>query len=190
MKTSDSVEYEKTTQTVEPGIGSKQESTVNTCKRCGAEISNERILCLECDAKLQDASKKLSQQNRNVPSVVVIISLVVLFLTAIIIGSLFKANKSTQTSNTSAPIKIVTKPAVQNAYVNAKSLNLREAPNTESVILGRYTRNRHLIIVGEIGDWYRVIIEDKEGYMIKDAIGKGAIPPISSLQTTKKGSSR
>lgn len=189
METKDSVEYEKETQTVEPGIGSKQESTVNTCKRCGAETSNERILCLECDAKLQDASKKSNQQNRNVPSVVIIISLVVLFLAAIIIGSLFKANKSTQTSNTSVPIKIVTKPAVQNAYVNAESLNLREAPNTESVISGRYTRNTVLIIVGEIGDWYRVIIEDKEGYMIKEAIGKGAIPPISSPQTSKKGSS-
>ena len=122
MKNSDSIEYEETTQTVEPGIGSKQESTVNTCKRCGAETSNERIFCLECDAKLQDASEKSSRQNRNVPSVVVIISLVVLFLTAIIIGFLFKADKSTQTSNTSAPIKIVTKPAVQNAYVNVKSI--------------------------------------------------------------------
>ncbi len=189
METKDSIEYEKTVQTIEPGIGSKQESTANTCKRCGAETAKERILCLECDAKLQDASKKSSQQNRNVPSVVVIISLVVLFLTAIIIGSLFKANKSTSTSNTSAPLKIGTKPAVRNAYVNAKSLNLRKEPNTGSVILSRYARNTTLIIVGEIGDWYRVIIEDKEGYMIKDAIGKGAIPP-RSLQTTRKGASR
>ena len=121
---------------------------------------------------------------------VVIISLVVLFLTAIIIGFLFKADKSTQTSNTSAPIKIVTKPAVQNAYVNVKSINLREKPNAESTILGRYTQNAVLIIVRETGDWYSVIIKDKEGYMIKNAIVKGAIPPISSLQTAKKGSSR
>ena len=92
METKESVEYEKETQTVEPGIGLKQESTVNTCKRCGAEISNERILCLECDAKLQDASKKSSQQNRNVPSVVIIISLVVLFLAAIIIDEPVKSH--------------------------------------------------------------------------------------------------
>jgi len=61
-------------------------------------------------------------------------------------------------------------------YIGAKSVNLRQKPTTDSAILGNFPRNTALTIVGESGDWYRVMIEKKEGYLRRDFVVKGAMP--------------
>lgn len=59
-------------------------------------------------------------------------------------------------------------------YVHARSVNLRRKPTTESEILGKHSRGTALTILGESGDWYRVIIENKEGYLRRDLVKTSA----------------
>ena len=58
-------------------------------------------------------------------------------------------------------------------YINARSVNLRSEPTVDSQPLGGYARGTALTIVGEKGDWYRVVIGNHDGYMMKSFVVKG-----------------
>lgn len=58
-------------------------------------------------------------------------------------------------------------------YINARFVNLRSEPTADSQRLGGYARGTLLRIVGEKGDWYRVVIGNQDGYMMKSFVVKG-----------------
>jgi len=55
-------------------------------------------------------------------------------------------------------------------YVDARSLNLRDAPDRESDIVMECEGGTTVEITGEDGDWYAVIADGKHGYMLKEYI--------------------
>lgn len=66
-------------------------------------------------------------------------------------------------------------------YVNAGSLNMRSEPNRSSDIVKEYSRNQVVEIIGEDGDWYKVMVAGKTGYMIKEYVSTGT--PLTEAVT-------
>lgn len=52
-------------------------------------------------------------------------------------------------------------------FVNSTSLRLRSEPSTSSSILAVASANECVVVIGQIGDWYHVNYNLKEGYMHK-----------------------
>ncbi len=61
----------------------------------------------------------------------------------------------------------------ETGYVYAKSVNLRESPNTDCRVLAEYEKGEPLTITGKSGDWYRVEVRDGWGFMRKDYVRMG-----------------
>ncbi len=51
------------------------------------------------------------------------------------------------------------------AFVNATDLLLRSEPSTSGKILGHADRGEVAVVIGKVGDWYKVNYNLKEGYM-------------------------
>ena len=54
------------------------------------------------------------------------------------------------------------------AFVDASALNMRSGPSTSHSIVDVAYRNEVVVILGQQGNWYRVIYNLKEGYMSAD----------------------
>lgn len=70
-------------------------------------------------------------------------------------------------------------------YVYAKSINLRSGPGEDYKIVREYQQNRKVTITGKSGDWYRVEVGTRKGFMLKEYIKLGD-PPESTPKPTEK----
>lgn len=72
-------------------------------------------------------------------------------------------------------------------HVNSNGVNLREDPNTDSAILGQYSTGKNLYITGRNSEWYRVKIDDTEGFMARRfvTLGHTATPTPTPKPTPK-----
>ena len=70
-------------------------------------------------------------------------------------------------------------------YVYAKSINLRSGPGEDYKIVREYRQNRKVTITGKSGDWYRVRVGKRKGFMLKEYIKLGD-PPESTPKPTEK----
>lgn len=70
-------------------------------------------------------------------------------------------------------------------YVYAKSINLRSGPGEDYKIVQEYQQNRKVTITGKSGDWYRVEVGTRKGFMLKEYIKLGD-PPESTPKPTEK----
>ena len=70
-------------------------------------------------------------------------------------------------------------------YVYAKSINLRSGPGEDYKIVREYQQNRKVTITGRSGDWYRVRVGKRKGFMLKEYIKLGD-PPESTPKPTEK----
>lgn len=70
-------------------------------------------------------------------------------------------------------------------YVYAKSINLRSGPGEDYKILREYRQNRKVTITGRSGDWYRVEVGTRKGFMLREYIKLGD-PPESTPKPTEK----
>ena len=70
-------------------------------------------------------------------------------------------------------------------YVYAKSINLRSGPGENYKIVREYQQNRKVTITGKSGDWYRVEVGTRKGFMLKEYIKMGD-PPESTPKPTEK----
>lgn len=70
----------------------------------------------------------------------------------------------------------------QSASINIQSgqLNLRQAPDSQSAIVARLSKDRPVQVLAEAGDWYRVRAGNQEGYAAKAFIALSSpLPPVS-----------
>lgn len=70
-------------------------------------------------------------------------------------------------------------------YVKAGSVNLRKGPGTDYKIIEEYERGDTLKINGVCGEWYRVKIDSKIGFMLKEYVAKGSMPTPTVKPTVK-----
>lgn len=70
-------------------------------------------------------------------------------------------------------------------YVYAKSVNLRSGPGEDYKILREYRQNRKVTITGRSGEWYRVEVGKRKGFMLREYIKLGE-PPESTPKPTEK----
>ncbi len=73
-------------------------------------------------------------------------------------------------------------------YISARSLNLRATPGTDGDIVKECSGGQAVEIVGEDGDWYKVVVAGATGYMLKEYVSLGAAPdtaaaPVEQPQT-------
>lgn len=55
-------------------------------------------------------------------------------------------------------------------YINASSVYVRKEPSTSAEIVTTLIRNTDVTVVGESGDWYKVIYKDYSGYIYKELL--------------------
>ncbi len=70
-------------------------------------------------------------------------------------------------------------------YVYAKSINLRSGPGEDYKIIREYSQNRRVTVTGRSGDWYRVKVGKKKGFMLMEYVKLGD-PPESTPKPTEK----
>ncbi|WP_348729989.1 SH3 domain-containing protein [Rheinheimera texasensis] len=75
----------------------------------------------------------------------------------------------------------------QSASINIQSgqLNLRQAPDSQSAIVARLSKDRPVQVLAEAGDWYRVRAGNQEGYAAKAYITLSSpLPPATAVPPT------
>lgn len=70
-------------------------------------------------------------------------------------------------------------------YVNARSLNMRAEPSKDGDIVQECDGGQAVEIVGEEGDWYKVIVAGAAGYMMKEYVGMGDAPEKTEMPVTR-----
>ena len=65
-------------------------------------------------------------------------------------------------------------------YINVSEAIIREGPSTESEIVSQVSRNTAIEIIGEDGDWYRILFEGEEAYIAKRLISESVTPEDAS----------
>lgn len=68
-------------------------------------------------------------------------------------------------------------------YIDADSLNMRAKPSKKSKIIKEYEGGQTVQIIGEDGDWYKVKVEGKTGYMLKKYVKTGEAPVRTAKPT-------
>lgn len=71
----------------------------------------------------------------------------------------------------------------QKGYVYANSVNLRSGPGTDYDIIKEYKQYRELTVTGSSGEWYRVKVGSREGFMLMEYVKLGDVPKTTSKPT-------
>lgn len=87
--------------------------------------------------------------------------------------------------NTKKPEYTVKDTKKQAGYVYAKSVNMRSGPGTDYDIIKEYDQYRELTVTGKTGDWYRVTVGSREGFMLKKYVKLGEVPKATPKPTAK-----
>lgn len=86
-------------------------------------------------------------------------------------------NTEKEQANTNIDVEISSKIM----YVNSSSIYVRKGPGTDYEIIDSLILNSGVTVVAENGDWYKVNIEGKTGYIAKRLLSE------SATQTTSRG---
>lgn len=71
-------------------------------------------------------------------------------------------------------------------YVNSASINVREEPSTDSKKITSLTINEEVTVIGEFETWYKVRINNEEGYIAKRLLSDTKTQITSRSETAKK----
>jgi len=85
--------------------------------------------------------------------------------TAWISAELLSSSASTISSSTST--------STTTGTVNDNNVNLRKSASTSSDSLGKLSKNKKVTILGTSGEWYKVSVDGKTGYIHSDYVVKG-----------------
>lgn len=64
-------------------------------------------------------------------------------------------------------------------YVKSTSINVREKPDKNSTAIDSAVQNTEITVTGESGDWYKVTIGGKDGYILKSLLSATKIETTS-----------
>lgn len=64
-------------------------------------------------------------------------------------------------------------------YVKSTSINVREKPDKNSTAIDSAVQNTEITVTGESGDWYKVTIGSKDGYILKSLLSATKIETTS-----------
>ena len=64
-------------------------------------------------------------------------------------------------------------------YVKSTSINVREKPDKNSTAIDSAVQNTEITVTGESGDWYKVTIGSKDGYILKSLLSTTKIETTS-----------
>lgn len=93
-----------------------------------------------------------------------------------IIESLEKVEENTEPQNvpaeqqpntSEAPQQTTQEPSTKTMYVNSKVINVREKPNKTSKAIMQLKVNAEVTVISEEDGWYKVSVNNKEGYILK-----------------------
>lgn len=62
--------------------------------------------------------------------------------------------------------------AQKTMYVKSSSINIRQRPDKDSDAIDSATKNNEVTVIGESGDWYKVTVNDKNGYILKSLLSE------------------
>ena len=64
--------------------------------------------------------------------------------------------------------------------IQSGQLNLRQAPDSQSAIVAKLSKDRPVQVLAEAGDWYRVRAGNQEGYAAKAYIALSSPLPAAT----------
>ena len=71
----------------------------------------------------------------------------------------------------------------RNAYVSASSVNVRSSASTNSQVVTTISQNTQIKLVGEENNWYKVQVNNKNGYILKKLVSDKKVE-VTSRSTT------
>lgn len=77
----------------------------------------------------------------------------------------------------------------KNYYIKSSAVNVREKSNTSSSVVTTLTQNTQVKAVGEEGDWYKVEVNGKSGYILKSLLSANKIEVTSRSSTPERKAS-
>lgn len=87
-----------------------------------------------------------------------------------------------------------TKFTAKNAYVSASSVNVRSSASTSSQVITTLLQNEQIKLVGEENGWYKVEVNNRNGYILKTLVSdkkvqvtsRSAVPTRETTENTNK----
>lgn len=93
------------------------------------------------------------------------------------------SNATPEPAETKSPEYTVKDMDPQKGYVYANSVNLRSGPGTDYDIIKEYKQYRELTVTGSSGEWYRVKVGSREGFMLMEYVKLGDVPKTTPKPT-------
>lgn len=94
-----------------------------------------------------------------------------------------KTNNQTDNKTTTSNEKEYTP---KNYYIKSSAVNVREKSTTSSNVVTTLTQNTQVKAVGEEGDWYKVEVNGKSGYILKSLLSANKIEVTSRSSTPER----
>ncbi|MDL2235006.1 cell wall hydrolase [Christensenellaceae bacterium OttesenSCG-928-L17] len=78
----------------------------------------------------------------------------------------------------------------EKGYVLGRNVNMRSGPGTDYSLVKKVSNPATLLITGKTDLWYRVVVGETEGFLLKEFVGLGSIPtPTPTPKATTKPTS-
>lgn len=73
--------------------------------------------------------------------------------------------------------------AAAKGKINASNVNLRKSASTKSASLGKLSKNTEVELISQTGDWYKIKVNGKTGYILKTYVTRSGSSSSSSSNT-------
>ncbi len=88
-------------------------------------------------------------------------------------------NNQPETPAVEATVNETIYDSTKKMYVKSTSINVREKPDKNSTAIDSAVQNAEITVTGENGDWYKVTIGGKDGYILKSLLSTTKIETTS-----------
>ena len=88
-------------------------------------------------------------------------------------------NNQPETPAVEATVNETIYDSTKKMYVKSTSINVREKPDKNSTAIDSAVQNTEITVTGESGDWYKVTIGGKDGYILKSLLSATKIETTS-----------
>lgn len=95
-------------------------------------------------------------------------------------------SKDNETNNNKTTTSSEKEYTPKNYYIKSSAVNVRSKSNTSSNIVTTLTQNTQVKAIGEEGDWYKVEVNGKSGYILKSLLSANKVEVTSRSSTTDR----